>query len=276
MLLALVVTTSGCRVGADDEMVAPARTVTAAPMPQATIAPTSVPVGDGEVSRSVAVWAQDSTLRFGPEQVSLFPRRIESLVVVQGGVFLLDQGALWFTDLVRVRDTGLRDVTEVAADSDADTLLVTRSTAPGQTERLAYELENGVATDVAEVRPATVADLRGTPAQVSVRPAADAAASLSAVPPRSARLGPGEYGVLDEAEGELVAFASATGARIPLKGVVGTGFELVRWTSGSTFYGVAEKAGRPVAVISCDLDDRRCRSLGDVVPDLPLVFETGS
>ena len=274
LLLALVVLASGCRIGADDEMVAPTRTVTAAPVPQATIAPTSVPVGSGEVSTSSPVWAQDSTLHFGAEQVNLFPRRIESLVVVPGGVFLVDQGELWFTDLVRVRDTGLRDVTVVAADSDASTLQVTRTTAPGRTERLAYGLADGSATDVAGVVPATVADLRGRTAQVSVR-SADDAASPSAEPARPARLGPGPYGVLDDLEGPLVAFVSATGTRVPLKGVVGDGFDLVRWTSGATFYGVAEKGGRPLAVISCDLDDRRCKALGDVEPDLPLVFETG-
>ena len=276
LIMALLVLASGCQLGTDDEMVPPARTVTASPSPRVTIAPTAVPVGGGQVSPSVAVWAQDSTLHFGPNEVSLFPRMIDSLVVVRGGVFLLDRGQVWFTDLVRVRDTGLRDVTELVTNRDASALLVTRTTSSGTTEQLAYDLADGSATEVAGVTPVTVADLLGRSVRVRLRSVVNAPGTPSVLPSRPARLGPGRYGVLAEPGARLVAFASATRGRIPLEGVLGNGFELIRWTSDVGFYGVAHKAGRPVAIIKCDVERRRCSSLGDVVPNQMVVFETGT
>ena len=57
---------------------------------------------------------QGSVLHVGRQQVDLSPIEIEAFVVVPGGVFLLSQGELWFTDLARVRGTGQTDVTGVA------------------------------------------------------------------------------------------------------------------------------------------------------------------
>ena len=129
VLVALLVTlTSGCELGEDDEMAPkPTRTVTRSPAPGARCR-RACRSGEGDVSPASVVWAQESTLHFGTSQVDVAPMRIDSFVVVPGGVFFVSRGELWFTDLSRVRATGLMGVTRVSTTRDADALRVDLAT----------------------------------------------------------------------------------------------------------------------------------------------------
>ena len=109
----------------------------------------------------------------------------------------------------------------------------------------AYDLGTGKSIPPAQVVPATDADLRGTAKRLVLPPG-------GAV---EARRGPGDYGLVGGDGGQLVAYDAATRRRIPLKGVVGSGFKLVRWQDGTTFFGVAlGEDGNPLAVMSCNLE----------------------
>lgn len=122
---AALVLTSGCTLGEDDEMVPPTRTVTATPSPATTAVPSSVPVGQGAVSSADVVWAQGNVLHVGGRDIDLSPVGIEAFVVVPGGVFVVNSGELWFTDLSRLRGTGLTGVTSLGVTADGSRLLVT-------------------------------------------------------------------------------------------------------------------------------------------------------
>jgi hypothetical protein len=270
LVVAVLVLASGCRLGDDDEMVPPTRTVTASPSPRVTAVPSTIPVGDGKISPSDAVWAQDSVLHVGTGQVDLAPRRVDSFVVVPGGLYFVDHDQLWFTDLVRVRDTGLRGVTGLATNKDGSAIRVELS---GPASVHAYDSRDGSSLSPDKVVPVTVADRLGSPVAVSLR---SERSDASSPPPAPGRRGPGRYGVLGGDGEPLVGFVSATRVRVPLTGVVGDGFELVRWTSGSTVVGLARAGAKPLAVIRCDLAARSCTTLGKVVSGDSLVFESGT
>ena len=264
ILVALLVTlTSGCELGEDDEMAPkPTRTVTKSP---ASRVPTRVPTGEGDVSPSSVVWAQESTLHFGTSQVDVAPLRIDSFVVVPGGVFFVSRSELWFTDLSRVRATGLMGVTRVSTTREADALRVDLATGPDAV--YAYDLGTGESIPPAQAVPAADADLRGTTRQVVLPPG-------GAV---EARGGPGRYGLVGGDGGQLVVYDTATRKRVPLKGVVGSGFKLVRWQGGNMFFGVAlVENGNPLAVMSCNLSRRSCTKVGEPDPDRSLVFESAT
>ena len=53
------------------------------------------------------------------------------------------------------------------------------------------------------------------------------------------------------------------------------GFELAGWAGTTTFYGVTTRSGRPVAVVSCDVETRACTRLGRVTGPDPVLFGTG-
>ena len=119
VVAAVLVLTTGCELGQDDEMVPPTRTVTASPSPDTTVAPQTMPVGQGDVSPTDVVWAQGNVLHVGRRSVDLSPVGIDAFVVVPGGVFVLHMGELWFTDLSRLRGTGLTNVTALGVTADA-------------------------------------------------------------------------------------------------------------------------------------------------------------
>jgi hypothetical protein len=264
ILVALLVTlTSGCELGQDDEMAPkPTRTVTKSPAPKV---PARVPVGQGKVSPTSVVWAQESKLHFGTSSVDVAPLRIDSFVVVPGGVFFVSRSELWFTDLSRVRGTGLMGVTRVSTTKDANALRVELAT--GADQVYAYDLDTGESMPPARAVPATDADLRGTAKRVVLPPGG----------PVEARRGPGRDGLVGGDGGHLVVFDAVTHRRVPLKGVVGSGFKLVRWQSGTAFFGVAVgDDGNPLAVVSCNLSSRSCATVGKPDPDLSLVFESAA
>jgi hypothetical protein len=157
LVAALVVLTSGCEIGQDDEMApAPRRTITATPSPEQAI-PTTVPVGKGKVSPTDVVWAQGNMLHVGKVSVDLSPVGIDAFVVVPGGVFVLYSGELWFTDLSRLRGTGLTGVTGLGVTADATRILVTEAK-NGDAEDHAYDNRTGKAVSSEGVRPVTAGE----------------------------------------------------------------------------------------------------------------------
>ena len=264
VLVALLVTlTSGCELAEDDEMAPkPTRTVTRSAAPEV---PASVPTGEGDVSPASVVWAQESKLHFGTSRVDVAPMRIDSFVVVPGGVFFVSRSELWFTDLSRVRATGLMGVTRVSTTRDADALRV--DLARGSDAVVAYDLATGKSIPPSRVVPATEADLRGAAKRVVLTPGGEV----------EARRGPGQYGLVGGDGEQLVVYDATTRRRIPLRGVVGSGFKLVRWQDGTTFFGVAlGEDGNPLAAMSCNLSKRSCTKVGEPDPDRPLVFQSAA
>lgn len=143
LVAGLVLAATGCEVGTDDEMAPPpTKTVTATPSQSVAPAPATVPVGEGAVSPADVVWAQESVLHVGRKEVDLAPIDIEAFVVVKGGVFVLAEDELWFTDLSRVRGTGLTDVTGLQASADASRLKVV-DTMSGQELQQGYDTRTG-------------------------------------------------------------------------------------------------------------------------------------
>jgi len=100
----------------DDETSRPTRTTTAAPELPADL-PT-LPVGDGKVAPGDPVHPQGTNLVVKGRKIRLAPLRADKVAVVRGGVFFLNDGELWFTDLDQARSTGFDDVTGLVASED--------------------------------------------------------------------------------------------------------------------------------------------------------------
>jgi hypothetical protein len=266
--------TSGCELGQDDEMAPrPTKTVTKSAKPntaRSTPVPKTLPVGEGTITPQAEVWAQESTLHYGTKQVDVSPLRIDSLVVVAGGVFFLSRRELWFTDLSRVRGTGFAGVTRVSTTADASALRVDLGTGSGGV--YAYDVSTGKSVSADDIVPATDETLRGTAEQVALRPAGNGEAAA----PVEARQGPGNFGIVGGDGERLVVFDARTSKRVPMTGVLGNGFQLVRWQGGVAFFGVALEDGNPLAVVSCNLSSRSCTSSGKPEPGISLVFESAA
>jgi hypothetical protein len=243
-LVGLVLLASGCQVSTDDELApAPTRTVTATPSPSLAPAPATVPVGDGAVSPADIVWAQGSVLHVGQQQVDLAPIDVDAFVVVQGGVFVLADGELWFTDLRRVRGTASTEVTQVRISGDAARLAVT-DTRSGHPLVQGYDTKTGKA-------------IRG---------------EVDTLTPQQLRAGPGRFEVHTGAGGTTVV-DSGTGREVRVAGLSST-FELGAWSGDSAFYGVAG-TGAKRSVVGCDLVRHVCTTKGRVTGSEPLVFGIG-
>ena len=205
---------AGCAAGTDDELAPPpTKTVTATPSQSVAPAPATVPVGQGDVSPSDVVWAQRGVLHVGGDQVDLAPVDIDAFVVVRGGVFVLAEGELWFTDLARLRGTGQTEVTGVQVNGDASLLNVvdTRRRSPRRRR----------ATTPARARPS--------------------AARSDTLTPEQKRRGPGRFVVTTSAAGVPSVVEAATGDRVQLEGAPAH-FRLGGWAGDSVFFGVGTAA----------------------------------
>lgn len=269
---------AGCGGAPDEETVPrPARTVTATvtPSPQPVALPSEVPVGSGAVGPGDAVWAQDSTLHVGTRQVDLAPLGVDSFVVVPGGVYFLDRGELWFTDLARARGTGITGVTGLAADQDGTAILVETGGGGDEGRAQGYDATTGSAVPPEDVEPATVEDRLGPVDELVLRPARSDVTDRSGAPVR-VRTGPGRFGVVGGDGERLVLVDVPRRQRVPVSGTVGDGFELVGWTGPASVFGLALDDARPSAVVECDAEERRCTRLGRVDAGRSLVFESGT
>ncbi len=265
---------SGCTLGEDDEMVAPTRTITGSPSPEPRAVPAAVPVGKGSVGPTDVVWAQGNALHVGTRTVDLSPVSIDAFVVAPGGVYLLDGKNVSFTDLERVRATGLTGVTALGATADASRLeVVTEDGGPPASS--VYDTRTGNLSDE-EVSVASAQARLGRPVGVDVT-----GERVDLVPPDSGELrgwqGPGRYGVAVTRAGEPVAFDSRTRTRVDLGENLPQQFELAGWTDESTFYGVDFSRHGPAAVVACGLADGwSCTRQGEVSRSEPVIFGSGT
>ncbi len=197
------------------DLAADAAVTTSSPTPRAQSLPTTVPVGHGDVGPQDVVWAQGSTLHVGAHQWDLAPLRVESFAVVPGGVFFLSGAELWFTDLVKARATGVTGATRLVTTANGSAVRVTAGNPPTTPRLGRHDRPHG-------------AGWPGTPD-----------------PPITSRRGPGSFSLLGS-DGDPLR-VHRVGAQHPLRlaGVVGDGFRLVRWTSGTRFYGLALAGGAP-------------------------------
>jgi hypothetical protein len=101
-------------------------------------------VGQGKVSPADVVWLQGSVLHVGRSQVDLGAVQPTALVTVPGGVFVLSDGELWFTDLQRLRGTAQTDVTHLRVSADAGQIAVT-DTRSGKPLEQGYDTRTGKA-----------------------------------------------------------------------------------------------------------------------------------
>jgi hypothetical protein len=243
-LLGLAAVATGCAIGQDDELAPkPTRTITATPSQSLAPAPATVPVGQGKVSPADVVWAQGSELHVGRQQVDLRSVDVDALVVVRGGVFVLADGELWFTDLSRLRGTGQTDVVRLRVSEDADRIVVT-DTRSGQPLDQAYDTRTGRAIR-GQVDTLTPQQVRAGPGRYRVH------------------TGPGGTSVVEVASGHAVSVAG-----LPRRMEVGG------WTGDAAFFGLAG-AGAKRTVVGCDLVRHRCSTEGTVTGSGPVVFGTG-
>lgn len=236
---------AGCATGPDDELAPPTPpTTTSTPAP--TAAPVVLPVGHGPVGPSEAVWAQGSILHVGRRSVDLSPAAADAFVVVPGGVFLLRASELWFTDLTRLRGTGLTSVTGLGSNL-AGTRLRVEQRAGGHRQVLGFDTATGHEVPASEVSVAPPAErLRRAGLEVA--------------------LGPG---------GRPLVTDTRRQRRVVLSGAVPTRFELGGWAGPWRFYGVSRPRVGPAAVVGCDVRSGRCARWGAVAPGDPVVFGTG-
>jgi hypothetical protein len=129
--------------------------------------PTSVPVGQGEVSPTDVVWAQGNVLHVGKRATDLATVAAEAFVVVPGGVYVLFKSELWFTDLAKLRGTGLTRVTGLGATADRSHVVLTRKDGD-RTTTYAYDTRTGRAVDAAGVQAASAQELLGDVQTVQV------------------------------------------------------------------------------------------------------------
>lgn len=242
----LLLVATGCAVGTDDEMEPrPTRTVTASPTQSVAPAPESVPVGDGEVVPTDVVWAQGSVLHVGDREVDLAPIDVEAFVVVEGGVFVLSAGELWFTDLARVKGTAQTAVTGLQVSADAGLIRVA-DTRSGRELTQGYDTRTGQA-------------VRG---------------EVETQTPDERRQGPGKFQVRTSGAGGTSVVDLETGQPVSVAGLPPT-LEVGEWVGESLFFGVADGAGPRRFVVSCDLVVRRCVREGVARGSEPVVFGIG-
>ena len=265
---------SGCEIGEDDEMVAPRRTTVVSPSPEPRAVPESVPVGQGRIGPQDVVWTQGHVLHIGTRTVDLSPVGVDAFVVVTGGVYLLDRGSLSFTDLERVRATGLTGVTGLGVTADAERIRVTTE-ARGKAASHVYDTRSGSLRDE-DVSVVSAEERLGTPVGVRLR-GERVVLGRPGAGELAGRQGAGRYGVATGPAGEPVAFDSRTRKRIALRGSVPRRFELAGWTSDSTVFGLEGTRDDASAVVACGLADQgSCTRLGEVGGPDPVIFGTGA
>jgi hypothetical protein len=243
--VALASLLAGCTIGGPDDETAPppTRTVTASPSASLPPAPATIPVGHGDVGPSDTVWAQGSVLHVGRRAVDLSPTDVGAMVVVPGGVFVLAEGELWFTDLTRIRGTGQTDVTGVTVSEDADRLVVV-DTRAGKPLAQGYDTATGRA-------------VRG---------------DVDTLPPAEVVNGPGRFRVQNSSRSARVV--DSAGRTLQVAGLPEV-LEVGAWTSDSTFLGLAGPEGGERSVVRCDLTKRRCATAGRAQGTDRVVFGTG-
>lgn len=119
--LALVtMLTAGCSVQPDDEMVVPSVTETAAPKPPTGLP--KLPVGKAGLAPGTQVSVSGTVVSAAGRIFDITPLHIDAHVVTPGGIYFLNDGELWFTDLARVIPTPFHRVRGLSLSKDRGTI----------------------------------------------------------------------------------------------------------------------------------------------------------
>lgn len=110
-----------CERVPDDEMVRPAVTETAAPQTPRDLP--DLPVGDAGLDAGDHVAVAGSVIQVGGRIIDVAPMRVDAHVVTPGGIYFLNGGELWFTDLTRLTPTPFQKVRELRLTPDGSRLV---------------------------------------------------------------------------------------------------------------------------------------------------------
>lgn len=142
---------TGCALSEDEEMrprTVRTRVETQAPTPLRALPariPAPGPDAPADVGPGSHTRVDGAVLVVDDRRVDLAPMRAQAWVVVPGGVYFVDGGTLWFTDLDRVRDTGLAQVQRLETTPDRSRVRVRFS---GSAEPSAYAFDTGTGARV--------------------------------------------------------------------------------------------------------------------------------
>lgn len=106
----------GCERAPDDEMVVPSVTETAAPRPPTDLP--GLPVGKADLPAATKVQVSGTVVTAGGRVFDITPMHLDEHVVAPGGIYFLNDGELWFTDLVRVVPTQFMHVRDLTLSAD--------------------------------------------------------------------------------------------------------------------------------------------------------------
>lgn len=108
--LALLVLQLGaaCERAPDDEMVVPEVTQTAAPETPKRLP--DLPVGNAGLKPTDHVSVGGTVIQAGGRVIDVSPMRVDAHVVTPGGIYFVNGGELWFTDLTRLTPTPFKQV----------------------------------------------------------------------------------------------------------------------------------------------------------------------
>lgn len=116
LVILLAFAFAGCQAASDDAGVAPTVTTTVTPNPVVEVP--SIPVGHAGISKNAVIWAQGSTIHVGKQTIDVAPLDVDEFVAARGGIYFTSHDQLWFTDLIRARQSGLSRIDNVTISAN--------------------------------------------------------------------------------------------------------------------------------------------------------------
>lgn len=156
--LALLVLQLGaaCERAPDDEMVVPEVTRTTAPETPKRLP--DLPVGRAGLKPTDRVLVGGTVIQAGGRVIDVSPMRVDAHVVTPGGIYFVNGGELWFTDLTRIVPTPFKQVRGLQLASGGGQLVFIdlEHGAPGEDGRpreleVRYRASSGKALEAAYV-----------------------------------------------------------------------------------------------------------------------------
>lgn len=145
-----------CERGPDDEMVVPEVTRTAAPETPQRLP--DLPVGRAGLESTDRVEVGGAVIRVGRRTIDVSPMRVDAHVVTPGGIYFVNRGELWFTDLARITPTAFMKVRglELTPDGEHLVFIDLEHGAPGEDGvpralEVRYQARSGKALDSAYI-----------------------------------------------------------------------------------------------------------------------------
>lgn len=158
-LALLAAALSGCSSITDDEMVRPSVTETAAPRPPVHLP--HLPMARAVLPEGAKVVVTGTVVSAAGRVVDIAPMRMDQHVATTGGIYFVNGGELWFTDLSRIVPTPFHKVRDLGLSKDGKRLsfidLEHGAKGPGGKPlpvRVAYDAVSGLPLHAEYVTPA--------------------------------------------------------------------------------------------------------------------------